>query len=251
MASLPTPPDLDTAAARALREAKAVLQRGFAEGIGTVRDFPRAATALKELADCIDQEQAVEASRALREHPKTGAAAAAPHAQLAGVAAGVWEGAKNVAVFVDGSSNSYAALRWAAAHALASHADNLFVVNVLPFPEFDQAAGRTLQQAYDFAHFRGVSNSASGVLCTFLHAAIHLSACMGTPAPTAPPSRSAAWRVCDRAPLCPSLRPAAARRSRPRSCTPAASPPAGPAAPAAWGRPSRRLWRRRGSTWWF
>ena len=66
-----------------------------------------------------------------------------------------------VAVFVDGSPASYAALRWAAAHLLSSPADHLHLVNITPYEDVAADAQRVLQQAYGSAHHAGVSHPRS------------------------------------------------------------------------------------------
>ena len=151
---LPTPSELDRHAATALHEAKLALQRGFAEGIGSVRDFPCTLQAFKEFSEIIDKEEAVETCVEMRERLEDVATAAA--AAAAGATPRLQ--GKHVAIFIDGSSTSYAALKWAVAHLVTSH-DVVHLVNVIPYDEFRADAERLLQQAYDFAHSAGVRAS--------------------------------------------------------------------------------------------
>ena len=155
MSPLPTPHEVDEHAAKQLHETTLTLQRAFAEGIGGVRDFPLALAAFKSLSEVLDQEQALEVTLSMKErlHRLEQEEGQAPGAEDT---AGEQGGGKHVAVFVDGSSNSYAALRWAVTHLVAGPQDRLFLVNVMPFEDFTADAERILQQAYDFAHNAGV-----------------------------------------------------------------------------------------------
>jgi len=147
--SLPTPRDVDAHVSRALLEAKSQLQRAFAEGVGTVRDFPDTLKQLQELDKVLDMEEAVETASSIRERlQEAKEESAGAHSHQLGKG-------QRVAVFLDGSSTSYAALRWAL-RAVVSPQDDLYLVNIMPYDEFLEDAEHLLQQGYDYAHHAGV-----------------------------------------------------------------------------------------------
>lgn len=61
---------------------------------------------------------------------------------------------KHICVFVDGSSNSYDALRWAVTHLIGTH-DILHLVNIIPYQEFEKDAQHILQEGMDYAQGAG------------------------------------------------------------------------------------------------
>lgn len=144
------PSDIDREAARGLSDALHVLQRGFAEGIVGVKDCPQTFDRLQQLLKVVEDERGVEATMAIRDF-------ASMSSQQLGQQLQAGKG-KQVAVFLDGSSTSYAALRWAVEYGMRPE-DRLHLVNIMPYEDFSLDAQRILQQAYDFAHFRGVAAS--------------------------------------------------------------------------------------------
>jgi nucleotide-binding universal stress UspA family protein len=138
------PSDIDREAARGLSDALHVLQRGFAEGIVGVNDCAQTLDTLQQLLKALEDERGVEATMAIRD--------------LASMKSREPQQGKQVAVFLDGSSTSYAALRWAVEYGMRPE-DRLHLVNIMPYEDFSLDAQRILQQAYDFAHFRGVAAS--------------------------------------------------------------------------------------------
>lgn len=190
MPALQTPSDIDRHASKCVQDALLCLQRGFAEGIGSVQDFPLTLDAFKRLGQVLDKEQAIETSLAIRE------------GSIQEEGPGADAGGRRLAVFVDGSSNSYAALQWAVEHLLrpegpaavptpaAKQCDHLHLVNVIPYKEFTEDAQRVLQQAYDFAHHAGVRT-----LCRLpylrgghTHQFFHRCCCRAVPGHGLPPS---------------------------------------------------------------
>jgi len=66
---------------------------------------------------------------------------------------------KNVAVFLDGSSNSYEALRWAVCLGVVCPRDELFLLSISSYDDFRADSERILKQGYEYAHFNGIKAS--------------------------------------------------------------------------------------------
>jgi hypothetical protein len=148
---LPSPRELDEHASMALDEARRTLQRAFAEGIGTARDFPATMKSYRELAAMLDAEDAVEASLKLRDRWQADEDAKEETQREGGSKR---DEGQHIAVFIDGSSTSFAALRYAMT-GLCRPKDHLHLIHIMPYESFRADADRILQQAYDYAHHAG------------------------------------------------------------------------------------------------
>lgn len=147
------PSDIDREAARGLKDALHLLQRGFAQGIVGVNDIGETLETLKHLVKVLEDEKGVEALIAIRDGE---AARSRSRSRSVEDSTKSPQKGKVVAVFLDGSSTSYAALRWTVEYGMRPE-DHLHLVNIMPYEEFSVDAQRILQQAYDFAHFQGVA----------------------------------------------------------------------------------------------
>lgn len=104
---------------------------------------------------CVQYVQ-IEATMSLHEHPGTTTGSDLEQYDVA-VPTGSPGGTllQRIAVFIDGSSTAFTALRYAVAGLCRKDRDHLYLINIMPYEAYRNDAERILQQAYDYAHHAG------------------------------------------------------------------------------------------------
>ncbi|KAL4459149.1 hypothetical protein ABPG75_014014 [Micractinium tetrahymenae] len=141
--SQPAAKEMDSQVAASLKQTLSLLHRAFSEGVGLTQ-FPQTLEVVKQLQQAVEREESVEAQVNMG-------------SRMAGqqVAAASGGGGKRVCCLVDGSSNSFDALRWALEHAV-DPVDDIFLLTVTPHEIYASEAEKVLKDAYDVCHNAGV-----------------------------------------------------------------------------------------------